>query len=67
MSVETLEKEFSEFCAQLSERELEQNPGIKKDIGAIRRMIADVRERIRRREDKRAEVLSARQAWIVYR
>lgn len=66
MSIQKLEKEFSDFCARLSERELERNPEIKNDIGAIRRMIADMRTRIRSRE-KKAEVESARRALIVLR
>ena len=65
MSVQKLEKEFSDFCSQISERELERNPEIKRELGAIRRMIANVRNRIKHRDRKKRD--AARQALVFFR
>ena len=43
MSIQKLEREFGDFCAGISPRELERNPKIQGEIGQIRRMIARIR------------------------
>ena len=66
MSIKALEKEFSDFCARISLKELERNPEIEQDIGVIRRMIAECKGRIRTQE-KEPEIQAARRALLVFR
>lgn len=64
MSIKQLEKEFSEFCALISVRELEQNPNIKTDISRVRQMIEELRNHV---PEKKSEIQSMRHAWVMSR